>query len=548
MTTKGIRAALAAVALQASISPSAFPAELPTIDADSLRQDTKYLSSDELDGRLPGTAGDDKAVAYMIKRMDQIGLKPGYHGRWTQDVPLVTITPAADTSLQIDGAREPLHFRQRTEAIIWTKRPQPTVSLSKSELVFVGYGIVAPERGWNDYAGVDAKGKTVIILVNDPDWQSKTTTGLFDGRRLTYYGRYTYKFEEAARQGAAAAFVIHQTEAAGYPFQVLVNTNAGAKVSIDSSASAGEHASVEGWLSTPAAERLFEAAGLSLSELTAAAQKPDFKAVSMKLQASTTLSNTVAHSTSQNVIGTLPGKEHPDEAFLYSAHWDHLGDCAPNAAGHAVCNGAVDNASGSAGLLALAKAFAQQPRPSRSILFVSLTGEEQGMLGSEYYVRSPALPIAKTTGGINIDVMNVFGPTRDVMVLHPGLTSLEPLFVEAAKSQGRTLSPEMLPEQGLYYRSDQLSFARAGIPMLFASSGFDRGPSVPPTLGLAGYFQHVYHTASDVFDPNWDWSGAVQDLQIYYAVGSSVARSADWPTWAAASEFHRRGSSEQAKQ
>jgi Zn-dependent M28 family amino/carboxypeptidase len=516
----------------------------PLVSIAALKADTAYLASDLLGGRLPGTPGGDAAVSYMIRRMKEAGLEPGYRGHWTQDVPLVTLTPDAETSLTITGAGAgvALSLRQSSDAILWTKTPVAQLTVPPSQMVFVGYGINAPERGWNDYAGVEMCGKIAVILVNDPDWQSTTDVGPFGGKRLTYYGRYTYKYEEAARQGAAGALIIHDTAAAGYPFQVLVNTNAGAKIDIDLPSVAKEHAALEGWLSTDAAQRVFKFSGKDLSELTRAAQRPGFQAVSLGLSASITIHNKISRSTSRNVVGMIRGSSRPTEAFIYSAHWDHLGPCGNSSHARSICNGAVDNATGSAGLLALAQAFHDSSRrPRRSVLFLSLTGEEQGLLGSAYYVKSPAIPIDLTAGGLNIDVMNVFGPTRDVMIMHPGMTTLEPIFIAAALRQGRSVSPEMMPNQGLFYRSDQLTFARAGVPFLFASSGMDRGLEPPPSQGLAAYFQIVYHTAQDVYDPNWNWEGAVQDLQLYYDVGRTIADGAAWPTWSPNAEFHRAG-------
>lgn len=525
----------------AVIAPTLAPAA-PAISVAALKADTSYLASDALGGRLPGTPGGDAAVSYIIRRMKQAGLEPGYRGQWTQPVPLVTLTPDAETRLTVTGPGVAASLRQSSDAILWTKMPVSRLAIPPSQMIFVGYGIDAPERGWNDYAGVDMRGKIAVILVNDPDWQSSSDVGPFGGRRLTYYGRYTYKFEEAARQGAAGALIIHDTAAAGYPFQVLVNTNSGAKIDIDVPSVAKEHAPLEGWLSSDAAERVLSLSGKNLTELTRAAQRPGFRAIPLSLSASITIHNRIERSTSRNVVGMVRGSSRPNEAFVYSAHWDHLGPCGNSSQPSAICNGAVDNATGSAGLLALAQAFHDSGRrPRRSVLFLSLTGEEQGLLGSAYYVKAPAIPIARTTGGLNIDVMNVFGPTRDVMIMHPGMTSLETIFSAAAQRQGRSLSPEMMPNQGLYYRSDQLSFARTGVPFLFASSGLDRGPGSSPSQGLVAYFQKVYHTARDVYDPNWNWQGAVEDLQVYYDVGRTVADSDSWPTWSPDAEFHRAG-------
>ncbi|WP_158537018.1 M28 family peptidase [Dyella sp. AtDHG13] len=530
-------AALLGLALLNLVSQAKAVASASDFDVERLRQDTKYLASDQLGGRMPGTPQAADAVEYIRAQMKRAGLEPGYHGRWIQDVPLVTLTPATSPVLEVTSDHGSLRLNQGSDVVVWTKTPKSLVSLHDSEMVFVGYGIVAPDAGWDDYKGADVRGKTVVMLVNDPDWQSSDSTGPFGGKRLSYYGRYTYKFEEAARHGANAALIIHRTDAAGYPFKVLVNTNAGPKVQIDDPSDPKDHASVEGWISQSSAKDVFDLAGLDLEAQMSNAGTREFHPVPMQLHASVTLKNTISKFKSENVVGILPGQSDPSEAFFFSAHWDHLGTCEPASLGHRICNGAVDNASGVAGVLSLARSFASSPKLRRSVLFIAFTGEEQGLLGSAYYVKHPALPLSDTVGGINIDVMNVFGPTNDVMILHPGLTTLEAPFIATATKQGRKLSPDAFPEQGLYYRSDQLSFARAGVPTLFASSGFQRRTTSNTGMTLAYYFQHVYHTPADTFDPNWDWTGAIEDLEVYRAVGRAFASGGERPTWLPGSEF-----------
>jgi hypothetical protein len=371
---------------------------MPVIGDAELKRDTEILSSDAFGGRLPGTPGGDRTVAYMIAGMRTAGLQPGNHGRWTQDVPLVTITADPHFALDVAGKGHDEKFVQNADIVLWTKRHDGHGLLANSSIIFAGYGIHAPERGWDDYAGVDVHGKTVIVLVNDPDWQSAADTGTFGGRRLTYYGRWTYRFEEARRQRAAAAIIIHDTAPAGYPFGVLVNTNGGPKIDLDLPSKGADHAAVEGWISTPAAQRLFRAADLDLSALIDQAGRPGFRAFPIPLTANVDFHSMVTFSRSQNVVGLLPGTTRRNETFLYSAHWDHIGHCPANASGHAICNGAIDNASGSAALLALARIFAKEPRHERSILFLSLTGEEQGLLGSSYYVSSPDPPSRQHSG------------------------------------------------------------------------------------------------------------------------------------------------------
>jgi len=511
----------------------------PVIDVAALKHDTQVLSSDAFEGRKPGTPGGDKAVAYMIERFKAAGLKPGSHGGWTQDVPMVSSTADPALTLTVTGGAAPLTLAQKTDVVLWTKRQVSRATVANSDIVFAGYGIVAPERGWNDYAGIDVHGKTVVVLVNDPDWQTPTETGTFDGRRMTYYGRWTYKYEEAARQGAAAIIIVHETEPAAYPFEVVINSNTGAKIALDIPAEAAKRAMVEGWMTQATALRLFAAAGKDLGALTKAAQTPGFRAVPLGLKASTDFANTLVHSKSYNVVGMLPGSKRPDEMVIWTAHWDHFGHCPADATGDDICNGALDNASGSAGLIAVATTLARAPRTARSQLFVSVTAEEQGLLGSDYYAANPVYPLAKTVGGINMDGLNVIGKTRDVVIIGPGKSELEPIFIGVAKAQGRSVSPEPTPEKGAYYRSDHFSLAKRGVPMLDVDSGLD-------VIGQpAGYGQKMaddytanrYHKPSDQYDPKWNWDGAVEDLQAYVEVGTILGNSSDWPNWYKTAEF-----------
>jgi len=511
----------------------------PAIDVAALKRDTQLLSSDAFEGRKPGTPGGDKAVAYMTERFKAVGLQPGNHGGWTQEVPMVSASADPGLTLTIAGGTRPLVFRQKVDVVLWTKRQATRATIAASDIVFAGYGIVAPERGWNDYAGIDVHGKTVVVLVNDPDWQTPTETGTFDGRRMTYYGRWTYKYEEAARQGAAAIVIVHETEPAAYPFEVVVNSNTGAKIALDLPEEAAKRAVVEGWITQDAAQRMFAAAGKDLAALTKAAQTRGFRAVPLGLKASTDFANTLVHSKSYNVIGMLPGATRPDELVIWTAHWDHLGRCPADATGDDICNGALDNASGSAGLIAVADALAKAPRTERSQLFVSVTAEEQGLLGSDYYAANPVYPLAKTVGGINMDGLNLLGRTRDVVVIGAGKSELEPIFVGIVKAQGRRISPEANVEKGSYYRSDHFSLAKRGVPMLDPDGGLD-------VIGKpAGYGQKMsddyvanrYHKPSDQYDPNWDWSGAVDDLQAYVAVATTLGNTRDWPNWYKSAEF-----------
>ncbi len=512
----------------------------------SLKADTAMLASDAFEGRKPGTPGGDKAVAYIEQRMAAIGLQAGNHGRWTQDVPLVTIT-AAPTPLTLSGGDvgrvgKQLTLAYGSDVVLWTKRQVATQALANSPVVFVGYGITAPEKGWDDYAGLDVRGKTVVFLVNDPDWQTPAAgkaAGPFEGRAMTYYGRYTYKFEEAARHGAAAAFVIHDTEPAGYGWNVITTSWTGPQIDLDTTDKGMGRVGIEGWMTRAAAERMLAAAGQDLPTLTRAAQIKGFRAVPLGLTASAALTNTISHSASKNVIGIVPGKRFPEESVLVTAHWDHLGRCPADAGGDDICNGAVDNASGVAGVLALAQAFAAGPPPARTVVFMSVTGEESGLLGSRWYAEHPVFPLALTAGGVNMDGLNVGGPTHDITISGGGKSDLDATAALLAKAQGRYVAPEPSPEKGGYFRSDHFSLAKLGVPMLRAGSGIDRldGGKAAGEAAAADYTAHRYHQPSDNYDPTWDWSGAVEDLDLYYAVLRGLADNRAWPQWNPGAEF-----------
>ena len=502
----------------------------------SLKRDTATLASDAFEGRRPGTSGGDKAVAYITQRMAAIGLKPGNHGQWTQNVPLVTITTNPATHLDLSGGAAPLRLAYGSEVVLWTKRQVATQVLADSPVVFVGYGINAPEKGWNDYAGTDVHGKTVVFLVNDPDWQTAAAgkdAGPFEGRAETYYGRYTYKFEEAMRQGAAAALVIHDTEPAGYPWNVITTSWTGPQIDLDSADHGAARTGVEGWITKAAAGKLLAAGGQDLAKLTAAAQAKGFTAVALPFKASATLHNTIAQSASKNFIGVVPGGKYPTETVFFTAHWDHLGRCPADKTGDDICNGAIDNASGVAGVLALAGAFARAPKPARTVAFMAVTGEESGLLGSRYYAEHPIYPLATTAGGVNMDGLTVGGRTHDIVLSGGGKSDLDTLATTVAKAQGRYVAPETSPEKGGYFRSDHFSFAKLGVPMLRGGSGVDRldGGKAAGQAAADDYTAHRYHQPSDNYDPAWNWAGAVEDLDLYYAVGRQLADRHDWPAW-----------------
>ena len=537
----------AAASTSAEVSaPPASPPNLPPsvkappMSVTTLKTVTRTLSSDAFEGRAPTTPAEAKTVAYITDQMKKAGLKPGNKGKWTQDVPLVELTFSQNMALTINGGKAPLRLAYKTDMIAGTYQVVPHSEIKDSEMVFVGYGINAPEKGWNDYAGIDVKGKTVVILVNDPDYEMEGLDGLFNGRAMTYYGRWTYKFEEAARQGAAGAIIVHDTFPAAYPWSVVVSSWTGARLGIDLPDNHMDQSNVVGWMTLDAAKTTFAAAGKDFAGLAAAAKRPGFKAVPLGLTANLAFDNNIRRQASRNVIGILPGKTRPNEYVLYSAHWDHLGRCEP-VNGDDICNGALDNATGVAGLIALAQAQAKAGPAARSMIFLAVTAEESGLLGSEYYAANPVYPLAQTVGGVNMDGLNVFGPTRDVKIVGGGKSELEALLTRAVRDEGRVIVPEATPEKGSFYRSDHFSFAKLGVPMVYASSGEDmiNGGIAAGRAASEDYTTNRYHKPQDEYDPNWNWAGAVQDLQIYYRIGRELAMSNAWPNWYPSAEFRK---------
>ncbi|HEX8389778.1 MAG TPA: M28 family peptidase [Sphingomonas sp.] len=514
--------------------------DAPPIKAETVEAVTRTLASDAFEGRGPGTAGEEKTVAYIAERFAAAGLKPGAADGWFQPVPIVTAV-SAPGPLRFTGGKGPVELAYRTDFVANSYQVRPRLSLDGSEVVFVGYGVNAPERGWNDYAGADVRGKTVVILVNDPDWETKTLDGPFEGRAMTYYGRWTYKYEEAARQGAAAALIVHETEPAAYPWSVVTASYTGRQYRLATPNDGADQSKVIGWLTRDAAAKLATAAGRDFAALAAAAKRPGFRAVPLGLKASMTLDQKLQRQTSRNVVGILPGRERPDEYVVHMAHWDHFGRCDADATGDDICNGALDNATGVGGLVALAEAHARAGPAARSMLFLAVTAEEFGLLGSEHYARNPLYPLGKTVGGVNMDGLNVAGPTRDLVVTGPGKSELEDLFAAEAKRLGLAVKPEPTPEKGFYYRSDHFSLAKVGVPMLYAESGDDLvDGGVARGRALAErYIAERYHKPGDEYDPAWRWDGAVRDLGINYRIGRTLADGDAWPNWRPDAEFRK---------
>ncbi|HET6804782.1 MAG TPA: M28 family peptidase [Frateuria sp.] len=525
-------AALCLVAAQPVVAASS--ATPPQISAAHFARYDRTLASDAFGGRKPGTPGGERTVAWLVEQFKRMGLEPGNHGSWFQEVPADTTELLnRDVTLDISSRGKLDHFALGTDMVAQTLQAKATVDLRDSPIVFVGYGADAPAWHWNDYAGLDVKGKTVIVLVNDPGFASGDPK-FFNGRAMTYYGRWTYKYAEAALQGAAACFIVHTSDAAaGYPWTVLRNGAKGPQLSLPPSVDPAPRLPVAGWLTHQAAKRLFAAAGKDFDALAASASRPDFKPVPLQATASVKLRNRIGHIQSRNVLAMVKGSQRPGEAVIYTAHWDHLGT-DPSLPGHKVFSGAVDNGTGLSMLLQLADAFAHQKTPpQRSVLFFMPTLEESGLLGSQYYVARPVFPLDKTVADIAVDALPVIGRAHDMTAIGKGQSQLEDMLADVLRTQGRTLSPEVTPENGFYFRSDHFNFARAGVPALLPSSGLDlvKGGRKAGEAAAADYTAHRYHTPRDVFDPHWDLSGIEQDTQALYLLGRKLSDSDSFPQW-----------------
>lgn len=505
----------------------------------TMKDVTKQLSADEFEGRMPGSAGEEKTVALLTEKFEAAGLQPGNSGSWVQDVPLVEITGKDFAPLTITGDGVNLSYDFGDDWVGVTYREDAETTLADSEMVFVGYGINAPERDWNDYEGVDVKGKTVVILVNDPDYQTEGLEGIFNGRAMTYYGRWSYKYEEAARQGAAGALIVHDTEPASYGWNVVESSWSGPQAYAQRGENAPPLTSMNGWVQKEIGAEILKAAGQDLDELSALAKTKGFKPVPLGLTAGTSFKNDVRKFASKNVIGILPGSERPDEYVIHTAHWDHLGRCKPAPDGDDICNGAVDNATGTAALVALAEAQAKTGPARRTMVFLAVTAEESGLLGAHYYAENPVFPLSQTVGGINMDAFLIAGPSKDVVVVGPGKSQLDQFLESALVADGRVATPNPNPEAGYYYRSDHFAFAKRGVPMLYVDGGEDliEGGTEAGAAIAADYRENRYHGPKDEYDENWDWSGVMADLQLFYRLGRMLADSESWPNWVDGDEF-----------
>jgi len=512
----------------------------PEISAEDFAAHIKVVASDAFGGRGPGSDGEEKTVAYLREQFLRLGLQPGNGDSFFQTVPMVETT--ADTTastLRVDIAGKPHALAFGDQMVLGTRTAKPDVTVNASPMVFVGYGVNAPEAGWNDYAGVDVKGKTVVMLINDPGFHNGDAS-LFEGQRMTYYGRWTYKFEEAARQGAAAAIIVHDTPGAAYGWDVVKNSWSGAQFDLRASDDPAPRLPLQGWITGDVAKALFADAGMDIDALRAAAGKRGFKAVPMRKATLTAhVKSTIREAQSRNVVAKLPGTKRPDEAIVYSAHWDHLGTHAGET-GDKIYNGAIDNGTGIAGVLEIAEQFTvQKPQPERSIVFLLVTLEESGLLGSQYYAAHPIIPLAKTVAVVNIDAMPVIGLTKDLVVVGLGSSELEDVLRPIAEKQGRVLVEESAPEKGQFFRSDHFSFAKAGVPALYAKGGVDNVEH-GRAWGLAqldDYTANRYHKPGDEFDPTWDLRGVVQDLNALYQVGKALSLNDSWPNYRTGNAF-----------
>lgn len=501
----------------------------------SIRQHIMTLSSDAFQGRKPFTEGEEKTVDYLVKSAQKAGLKPGNGISYTQDVPLTEITGTASETLELRGSNN-LSMKLRDQYIAYTQRKEEQITLDDSPLVFCGYGIVAPEYGWNDYAGLDMKGKTALVLVNDPGFGSDDST-FFKGNTMTYYGRWTYKYEEAARQGVAAVMIIHEASMAGYPWAVVQGMGNGGKLNLN--ALGYTPCQMQGWVSLDAAKDIFTHAGLDLREAMMAARKPGFKSIQLPYQVHGTIQNRIRENVSKNVIAIIPGTDQKDEYIIFSAHWDHFGIGAV-VDGDSIYNGARDNAAGSAALMGIAEVMAKSGPYKRTLVFLWVTAEEQGLLGSAYYAAHPVFPAARTVANINMDGMNTIGAMNDLSIVGFGQSEMDDYASKWAATQGRYIVPDQEPEKGYFFRSDHFNFAKIGIPALYAHGSFDhreKGKAYAKEKSDE-YRNTMYHKPSDAYDAGtFELGGILQDAELYMNIATELANSTAWPAWKAGSEF-----------
>jgi Zn-dependent M28 family amino/carboxypeptidase len=535
-----------------SASSQTAPAEaIPAspIDPAKLSAHIKVLADDSFEGRGPGTPGEVKSIAYIESQMQAEGFQPagdkGKDGKraWTQDVPLSRFELKGPIKLSLHYGAETKPLTQGEEIVVRSQRPVKHIALKDAPLVFVGYGVKAPERQWDDFKGVNLKGKIMVVLVNDPDFETPPghpTTGKFGGKAMTYYGRWTYKYEEAARQHAAGVLIVHETAPAAYGWNVVKSSNIIPSFDVVQSKPDEAHTKVEGWIQRDVAVDLFKRCGLDFAAEKAKAQTAAFKPVALNCAKFSADFDVDAKTVvTHNVAGVLPGKTHPDEYVVYSAHWDHLGIGPADAKGDKIYNGAIDNADGIASILEIGRVLAAGPRPERSILLLAVTAEEKGLLGSEYYASHPLYPLAKTVAVLNIDALGAYGPARDIGTSGDGKIELQDMLAAAAKAEGRRFTPDPTPEAGHFFRSDHFPFAKRGVPAISIDSGLDlyKGGEAAGRAAAEDYVQHRYHQPSDEWKTDWDLTGMAIDDGLVLKLGRDLANSRKWPEWQAGSEF-----------
>ena len=527
--------ALTAVPLSAASMGGFSPDRLAEVD--------KTISADDFQGRGVNTPAETKTVNYIIDQFRSAGLQPGgdlVNGqrKWTQDVPLLQSELTGDPAVSVQTPRGAMRLMQGNEISVRApQNGQNQIRIANAPLLFVGYGVAAPERNWDDFKGQDVRGKVIVVLVNDPDFEGGE--GNFGGKAMTYYGRWTYKYEEAARRGAAGVMIVHETAPASYGWNTVKNSNTNTQFDIVRQNPAATHTPFETWIQRDVAVQLFRSAGLDFEQAKQAAKRRDFQPIDLKSSLSASADASVRTITSHNVVGLLPGKKYPDETLIYSAHWDHLGVGKPDANGDTIYNGAVDNGTGISQLVEQARAFTRGPRPDRSVVFLAVTAEEKGLLGSEYYATHPLYPLARTVGVLNTDSMGVWGPEKNFSISGTARLDLLDDLIAAGKQEGRYFTPDPHPESGGFYRSDHFSFAKQGVPAIsfkpgndLVSGGIARGEAL-----ASDYTAKRYHQPADEFNPQWDFRGMAQDGNLLHILGERLANTREWPNWSSDSEF-----------
>ena len=515
------------------------------IDTARLSEITRVLASDEYEGRAPGSAGETKTIAYLSEQFKKLGLEPGgENGGWTQAVPMIRTQLKAPGSFAIEAKGGPLPVRFPSDIYLSTVRPIEQARIEGSPMVFVGYGVSAPERQWDDFKGVDLKGKIAVFLVNDPDFEAGSgdpVANRFGGRAMTYYGRWSYKFEEAARRGAVAALVVHETEGAGYGWST-VEAPGGENYNIVQAAGAQQPVLLQGWIQRPLAAELLKRAGHDFEAVKRSARTAAFKPIDLGARFSADVGVTLSRIQSHNVFAKITGSKRPEETVIFAAHWDSFGTGAPDAQGRRVRGGAVDDALGVAGVIEIARAFKAGPRPERTLVFAAWTAEERGLLGAEHYGAHPLYPHETTAANLTLDVLQTAGPARDVILIGAGQNEMEDELARAAARQGRTVTPDAAPERGLFYRADHFALARRGVPgllLMALGGGVDlvEGGRAAGEQWVADYTANCYHKPCDAWSPDWDLRGAAQDVALAFEIGRDLANSNRWPGWKAGSEF-----------